>query len=321
MFADRMGFQQYLQCRDEGTRKGVELWLERVLGYYGENGGVDVAIIGGQLILDEETRAYCYEGDFTPRELSYLEGSRPELEAVLAELIEPDMDDMRRALAIMRRCRDNRDHGLRGGSEEELLKRGAIMCNEISRVFVCLCQIAGLRARVMCSHISGHMMAEVAVDGRWMWVDPMKGVYCLRADGEPASTWDLMQDPTLFERQGEDVLADIRPIGGFQVPGPAINHVARELNDPEVQRANLLFTIGKNRACYFHPREAIALGNYFVWEHHRYSYPWRTQPADPLRLLRARRAEQRHRRELGWPDFYFDLMLFDEDLVEAPQRA
>jgi hypothetical protein len=156
----------------------VELWLERVLGVYGEEGGVDIEIIEGMLALNEKTREHIYEGDFTPKGIPYVRGSRTLLERTVDEAVKGGMTEREKALAIMRRCRDNRDHGLKGadwygGSEEELLKRGAIMCNEISRVFVCLCQVAGLRARIMCSHISGHMMAEVEVDGKWWWMDPM----------------------------------------------------------------------------------------------------------------------------------------------------
>lgn len=307
MFEGEMGFNQAVLFEDPLTRRGVQLWLERVLGFYGEQGGVDVQIIAGQLALTERTREYIYEGDFTPKEINYVPGSRPLLERTVAEVVRPGMSERERALAIMRRCRDNRDRGLRGGdfyggSEEELLKRGAIMCNEIARVFVCLCQVAGLRARVMCSHISGHMMAEVEVEGRWWWMDPMQGCYCFKDDGSPASAWDLLQDPTLFERQSRSQWADCRPTGPFP----------EDL--PEARPLNVAFRMAKNRDCYFHPKEAVAIGNYFVWERDRYDFPWIRNAADPARLLRARLAEMRNRKALGWPDYYFNPYLFDEEL-------
>lgn len=304
MFEDRMGFKQAALIDDPLTKRGVELWLERVLGFYGEMGGVDIEIIAGQLILNDKTREYIYEGDFTPKALDYVPGSRPLLEATLAEIVAPDMSAREKALAILRRCRDNRDRGLKGGafsggSEEELLKRGAIMCNEISRVFVCLCQVAGLRARCMCSHISGHMMAEVEAEGRWWWMDPMQGCYCFKDDATPASTWDLRRDPALFDRQSAEVTADIRPTGPFCEGGPA------------AAAANLAHTIAKHRDCYFHPREAIAIGNYFSWERDRYSFPWFTRPADPDRLFRARVGEMHNRKALGWPEYYVNPYLFE----------
>jgi len=72
--------------------------------------------------------------------------------------------------------------------------------------------------------------------------------------------------------------------------------------------------MARNRDAYFHPKEAQALGNYFVWEHHRYTYPWRIQMSDPVRLQRARHNEQLNRKKLGWPDYYYDFNLFDEEL-------
>jgi len=51
MYEDRMGFRQHLLIDDPLVRKGSELWLQRVLGYYGRTGGVDIEIINGQLAL------------------------------------------------------------------------------------------------------------------------------------------------------------------------------------------------------------------------------------------------------------------------------
>ncbi len=203
------------------------------------------------------------------------------LEKVVSETVTPEMSVQDTALALLLRCRDNKQHGLPnlhwyGGSEEELLKRGAIMCNEISRVFVCLCQIAGLRARLMCSHITGHMMTEVEVDGHWWWMDPRHGLCCLRDDGAPASTWDLWQDPSLFDRQPPERLAEVHSVGPFY-----------EGDTQYVREVNLAFRLAMSRDCCFHPKEAVALGNYFVWERDRYSFPWFDRPADPDRLLRA----------------------------------
>lgn len=302
-----MGRNQAALIDDPLTRRGVELWLERVLGFYGEKGGVDVEIIERMLILNEKTREYIYEGGFTPKRLSYERGSRRLLEETVARIVTPGMPQREAALAIMRRCRDNRDHGLGGGdwcggSEEELLKRGAIMCNEISRVFVCLCQVAGLRARVVCSHISGHMMAEAEVDGRWWWMDPMQGCYAFKDDGSCASAWDLMQDPRLFERQTRAVWADARPVGPFTE------------DCPESAQANLAFRMANNRDSYFHAREAVAIGNYFAWEQSLYTFPWRREPGDASRLLAARRGEMLNRKALGWPEIYCNHYLLDERL-------
>ena len=229
------------------------------------------------------------------------------LEAVAAECIRPGMSERDKALALMRRVRDNQDHGLAspalfyGGDEEDLLKRGAIMCNEVSRLYVCLCQIAGLPARLHGTHISGHMMTEVLTDGRWGWVDPMQGMAAVTDRDQPASVWDLVQDPRLFERQPPSFWDDVRP--------PNIVFGDRQ-RDPR----NLAFAMAMLRDAYFHPREAQALGNYSVREHARYTYPWIREPADPARLREARHQEALNRARLGWPAFYHQPHLFDEAL-------
>ena len=135
---------------------------------------------------------YLY-AEHTPLEIRYVGGARPMLEAIVSEHVRESMSGREKALALMRRVRDNRDAGLaspglfNGGTEEELLKRGAIMCNEVSRLYACLCQIAGLPARLYCAHISGHMMNEVYVDGQWAWVDAMKGIFPVSDDDRPSA--------------------------------------------------------------------------------------------------------------------------------------
>lgn len=309
MFEQFMGRNQHLICTDPLVRKGVQLWLERVLGYYGEDGGVDVQIIDGQLILCEQTVQYIY-ADFTPLELKYVPGTRPMLESVVRDVLRNGMSERDKALAIMRRVRDNRHSGLKGqvhfsgGTEEELIKRGATMCNELVRLFIVLCQIAALPARFVGHHISGHATAEVYVDGQWCWMDVQKGMYCLDETGALASAWQIRQDPTIFERQSLAVWSDFRPLGPFSHDG----------QDP-LQRA---FSMAKARDCYFNPREAISVGNYFAWEMNRYSYPWFAEPADPARRERAVRAEFLNRKALGWPDYYFNHLVFDEPFKHRP---
>jgi hypothetical protein len=303
MFEEYLGRNQHLIVSDPLTSKGIELWLERVLGYYGEDGGADVQIIDGQLILCDKTVKYIYNS-FTPLELKYVRGSRPMLEKLLDKLLEPGMSDREKALAIMRQGRDNRDNGLKGkvnfdgGTEEELVKRGAMMCNELARLFCVLCQMSGLPARFVGHHISGHATEEVYVEGKGWWMDSQKGMYCLHEDGSPVSAWELMQDPAIFERQTLEVWSDLRPLGPFSDDG----------NDP-VQRA---FNMAKARDCYFNPREAVCVGNYYVWETDRYTYPWFCEAVDPGRRERGVRGEYLNRKALGWPDYYYNHLVFEE---------
>jgi hypothetical protein len=161
--------------------------------------------------------------------------------------------------------------------------------------------MAGLPARLHSSHISGHMMAEVLTDGKWGWIDPMKGIAPVNDAGRPASARELLQDPRLFERQPRSVWDDLRP--------PAIVFGTEE-RDPR----NLHYTMARNRDCYFHPKEAMALGNYFVWDFARYNYNWHIEAVDAPRIKEARRGLALVQKKLGWPDHYFNAQLFDEEL-------
>lgn len=304
MFEEARGRNQLTFIDDPLTRKGCQLWLNRVLAFYGDDGGVDVEVIEDEVVLNEKTAEYLYS-DFTPLEIKYVPGSRPLLEKVVAQNTTDEMTDRQKAMALMVRCRDNRDMGLAnaslfwGGSEEELLKRGAIMCNEISRVYVCLCQVVGIPARFHCSHITGHMMAEVHTEGKWGWVDPMKGLAAVMDDDSPASAWELRQDPTLFERQPKEFWDRCRP-------GPA------PLD--QVKPRSLAFVMAKLADCYFNPREAMAIGNYFAWDNDKYTFPWFNGPVDPQGRKDAQRQEMLNRKALGWPDYYFNQDLFEGEL-------
>lgn len=310
MFEHFLGRKQCDGYDDPLTREACRLWLERVLGYYGDDpASVDIGIIEGQLPLTAATAEYIYH-EFTPTIIDR-RGDRPMLDAVVDSVVRPGMSDRDKAMALMRRCRDNRKlSSLRsspdfcGGSEEELIKRGAIMCNEISRVFACLAQIAGLPARIYSAHITGHMMNEVLVDGRWWWVDVMFGIYCFRDDDTPASAWDLLQDPTLFNRQKRATFND----HFNQTNGPF------PTGHPRRDELNLAYRIARYRECYFNPKEAAAIGNYSVNDCRRFTAPWYDQSADPAREAVARHRLAQVTRKLGWPDWYWDFKLFDEQL-------
>ena len=144
-------------------------------------------------------------------------------------------------------------------------------------------------------------MTEVYCSGRWCWIDPMIGVAPVKDNDEPASAWELHLDRRLFERQPQRVWDDIRAYGKF---------LSEDVRDVRHRS----FLLASYRDCHFHPREANAVGNYFVWESGRYTYAWRIVMADPEKLHRARNAEQVNRIALGWPAHYLSCYAFDETL-------
>ena len=110
-----------------------------------------------------------------------------------------------------------------------------------------------------------------------------------------------MNDPELICRQPKKIWEDCRP---SQII------FGSEERDPR----NLAKVMGNIRDCLFHPREAIAIGNYFVWDHAKYTYPWMIKPDDEKRLAEARINEALNRKAAGWPEHYANPLVFNEKL-------
>ena len=227
--------------------------IHRTMTFYGED-TVDGQMTHDRTRLCAETAEYLYS-DHTPLELRYERGTRPELEKRLDGILADARSERDRALAILRFVRDL--HRLRpaagekgagdlfhGGTEEEVIKKGSNMCNEQSRVFCVLCQIAGIPARYVGHSVGGHGVSEAYVEGGWAYFDN-RGKYFVKPDGSLASAWDLMRNPGLIDEQPPEVRAELRE--GYDYEG--------------TRR-------------YFSRVEVTAITNYFVWERARYGYGW-----------------------------------------------
>ena len=132
-------------------------------------GSVDVALLGEMVRLCDATAA-CLYTSHTPTAVSYVRGSRPELERIVAAW-PPAGDDAQATVAA-------------------------------------LCQVAGLPARlVMLADTelaySGHVIIEAFRDSAWGAVDTSTCVVYRDAGGRPATTWQLMNDPALIETCGK----------------------------------------------------------------------------------------------------------------------
>lgn len=270
----------YLARVDPDQRAALEAW--EMMLRLGEAGTVDCEhFIDTQLYLTPETAKYIYS-DYTPTEVRYERGSRPGLEAVFKGLgLAPEMPDYDKFLWIARFVRDlparhNWTNGLpfTGGTEEELIAKGASMCNEKSRVMIALCQAAGLPARYIGHHIGGHGVSEAYVDGRWAYFDN-RGVFFLldpesraaeRGAPSPlAGTWEVWQDRGLIRRQPPWVTREVLP---------RARRVA--LRDDLVIDDPCL----ASERTYFHPKEGTSVTNYFIWEAERFNYAHPTGDPD-----------------------------------------
>ncbi|MEA3401600.1 MAG: hypothetical protein U9R79_10205 [Armatimonadota bacterium] len=236
----------------EDRRWAYLLNYEQLAVNYGEN--VEFQLRRQQVILCPQTVDVLYSA-FTPTETDYREGSRPELEAVVAEVTADCETERERALALMRFCRDlykrdDRawDEHVFGGTEEQLIAKGERLCECLGRLYVALCEIAGIPGRIVMHDIGGHITAEVLIGGDWAYVDPRCGVYCLKPDGSFASVWEIWQDPGLLRRQTEEVRAEVSDLWTWEE------------------------RVTKCEQRYFHPLEVNGFQNYSLADAERYQY-------------------------------------------------
>lgn len=132
-----------------------------------------------------ETAEYLYS-QYTPLRVNYRNGLLPLIEALAAEVTAGRRTEQEKVLALLKQGATRVKHpcgppcgprvpGDRGLDDEAILRSGAGWCNEQARVFVRLCQVSGIPARMVFTHYadgkSGHTIAECHIDGRWRLVD------------------------------------------------------------------------------------------------------------------------------------------------------
>ena len=98
-----------------------------------------------------------------------------------------------------------------GGTEKQLIEKGEDLCEALGRLFVALCEIADIPARIVMHDIGGHITAEAYIDGYWGYIDPKTGIYFLNSDGVIASAWELMLYPEMMLEQPAKVKSDLHP--------------------------------------------------------------------------------------------------------------
>ncbi|MBI1927233.1 hypothetical protein HYR99_23700 [Candidatus Poribacteria bacterium] len=207
-------------------------------------GSVDRALVERMIRLCPETAAYLY-GEYTPTQVKYQKGSRPELEGYVEEAVANPSLGEERVVGIARFCSDlgkavgdDLDAMRVGGTEEEIIRRGSDWCTDVARVGCVLCQVAGLPARlVMLANTeqaySGHVIIEAYRSGVWGAVDVTNNAVYRFPTGKPASMWELMNHPLMIPSHWQ----------GAPAPGAEVEQFRR-----------------------------AAMVNYFVWEWENYDY-------------------------------------------------
>lgn len=174
-------------------------------------GSVDRVMTRDMVRLCPDTAAYLYDG-YTPAKVSYVGGTRPELETLIDDLpgdsvaVDGLVASIARFTSGLRKnvAEETLDEMRFGGTEEEIIQRGSDWCTDVARVACVLCQIAGVPARLAMlfdtdEAYSGHVIIEAFREGAWGAVDASSAIVYRHADGRPATTWDLMTNPGLFE--------------------------------------------------------------------------------------------------------------------------
>ena len=174
-------------------------------------GSVDRELASSMIRLCDETASYLYDA-YTDLHIGYVKGSRPALEETLSEvklldsehgLLIPVIANFTRGLA------EKRPRGLDamrfGGTEEQIIERGSEWCTDVARVACALYQVVGFPCRIvnlfnLNAAYSGHVIVEVYRFETWGTVDTNTGVIYQKADGAPATTWELMNDASLVNR-------------------------------------------------------------------------------------------------------------------------
>lgn len=194
--------------RDEGGVKGPPAWLEVQVplacqSYLGKHGlsepfcskkgplapgvaGVDHWQANHFIVWRPETAAYLY-GKTPPDPLNYRKGMLPHYEHVAERFAGHLRSAVEKATAFVCHalpaqilhptippigpyCRADR-----GLLDEPLLASGCGFCNEQARVFVRLCQVSGIPARLVylfyADKVTGHTTAEFWTGEKWAMVD------------------------------------------------------------------------------------------------------------------------------------------------------
>src|SRR4051812_34396243 len=108
--------------------------------------GIDREQTHSMVRLCAETEPVLYGSDFSPRRIRYRNGSRPKLEAIVRDSADP-----------LEWVRQNVQHPVYAGvdlppdralTEEQLIESGLGWCNEQARVFIALCEVQEIPARL-----------------------------------------------------------------------------------------------------------------------------------------------------------------------------
>ena len=179
--------------------------------------GIDVWQGNHYLMHNDKTHGYLY-GDIASFRFPYQKGTLPAFERLVAEYTSEQMTDREKAVKLLTVAMAERIRhtGIapfggkcatdRAMDDSALLASGKAWCNEQARVFVRMCQVAGVPARLIFLFYDaggGHVVAEFHADGQWSMADA--SWLCVFPDeqGRLMSADECHNDPDKKLRAGE----------------------------------------------------------------------------------------------------------------------
>jgi len=161
--------------------------------------GIDRCQVHAMIRLCDETESILYGREFSPRKIRYRMGSRPLLEAIAQNF-------HRDASTAMRWVRERVRHPHFAGhvapdramTEEQLIDSAVGWCNEQARVFIALCGVMEIPARLCflfhANTQTAHTATEVLLDDIWAMHDVTFGLRVALPDGRLSQGRDLRGD-------------------------------------------------------------------------------------------------------------------------------
>jgi hypothetical protein len=197
--------------------------------------GLDLYQANHFVTYRQETAEFLYR-DYTALRVDYRPGTLPAFERMAAGITRNLSSDRDKALALLKAVPEKvlhpgipplgpacpKDRGLDDGA---LLGSGQAWCNEQARVFVRLCQVSGIPARLIFLFFkpapNGHVVAEFYADGRWCMADASWGCVFPDAEGRLMSAAECHHAGKLlagqaYYRRFQEILqySDERLVGG-----------------------------------------------------------------------------------------------------------
>ena len=204
-------------------------------------GSVDCVLAERMVRICADTAEYLYTR-YSPTSTDYEKGSRPALEAYVTEAAALQGSPADRVSSIVDFCHRlseraaaDLDEMRFGGTEEQIVERGSDWCTDVARVACAMCQIADVPARLvslfnLSQAYSGHQIIETLIEGVWGAADPLNRIVYRHAAGQPATTWDLMNDDRLVRGNWwnqSSFYADSRQFGASAVINYPIGQKSR----------------------------------------------------------------------------------------------